>query len=116
MWISRQIVKGSDDVTIESGRSISGTEQGVDMVSTGVERNVDVFSPYGYSFSLPGGEGVLTARNADGQAIIGINMKDTRLKQGEIKIVSKSGAYVYLKADGSVEINGLIINKNGVVE
>lgn len=117
MWISRQLSQnGSAQSGIESGRSVSSGDEGVNVVSTGAEKDVVLFSPFGYSFSLPSGESVLSARNASAQAIIGIEMSGKGLRQGEIKITAASGAYIHLRDDGSVVINGLEINKNGVIE
>jgi hypothetical protein len=34
---------------------------------------------------------------------------------GEVKITSLSGAYIHLKNDGSIELNGLLISKEGKI-
>ena len=38
-----------------------------------------------------------------------------RLAVGEIKISSKGGATIILRNDGSIELNSLVIDRNGVI-
>lgn len=44
-----------------------------------------------------------------------LNARKQILKNGEIKICALSGAYILLRADGSVVINGTVIGKNGKI-
>ncbi len=116
MWISRQITNGQDRELVQSGRVTLNTAGQVEAVSTGAERNVNMYSPFGYSFSVPSGCEVLLT-NSDGQkAALGVLMENDGLACGEIKISSPSGAYILLKNNGSVVINGKEIDKSGVIK
>lgn len=115
MWISRQIVKPTDNPTVESGRVTLSNKNQVEAVSTGVDRNLQLYAPYGYTFSLPSGVSMLLAKSDGEQAGIGALMQDKSVKVGEIKITAQSGAYIHLKNDGSVVINGLEISKYGEI-
>lgn len=113
MWISRQMSKRMDEPSAQTGKSTLNSNGCVEVVSTGVNRDVELFSPYGYFFSLPPGENVLLSK-CDGQQVgLGVRLDKCNVKTGEIKIISQSGAYIHLKQDGSVVINGLKITKNG---
>ncbi len=104
----------SSSRTVETGVVTMNDAGALEAVGSGVSRNVDVFSPYGYSYSLPAGEKMLMAENGASQAGLGVMMNES-VKTGEIKIANPFGAYIYLKEDGSVVINGLTVTKNGEV-
>ncbi len=116
MWISRQLSEKSESPIIESGKITLNDKGELEAVSTGFERSVKVYAPYGYSFSLPSGSQILMTRNAGEQVSFAAEMDTSSVSEGEIKITSASGGYIYLKNDGSVIINGLKINRKGVIE
>lgn len=115
MWISKQITKTQDTPAVQTGTSTLNSNGQVEAVSTGAERNIGIYSPYGYSFSLPAGVKMLLAKSDGQQAAIGTLMSSDVLAAGEIMIKSSSGAYIHLKENGSVIINGLEISRNGVI-
>ncbi len=115
MWISRQIGTPKQNSAAETGTVTLNSNGKVEAVSTGVQRDINVFSPFGYSFSVPEGEEMLLIEKSGEQAALGIAVKNKKLLSGEIKIESSSGAYIYLKNDGSVIINGLEISRDGVI-
>lgn len=115
MWISRRMLENEEKQTVQPGRVTLNKNGRVEAVSTGVERDVEIYSPFGYCFSLPKGSEMLLVQSADGQAAIGVKHSAENIFPGEIKISSPSGAYIYLKKDGSVVINGLEIGKDGVI-
>lgn len=116
MWISKQISKDNSFPVLQIGKSAVNSSGGTDAVSTVSQRNIEFYSPYGYRFLLPQNMNVLLAGEAGKQYGIGVLNGNSAMKPGEIKITAESGACIYLKADGSVEINGLKITKDGVIE
>ena len=110
MWISKQIIKEQKvpAVTMSSNGAVEAT-------STGVERNVNFYSPYGYNFCVPKGERLLLTQGGGEQVCIGVENDSSNVEYGEIKITSLSGAYIHLKNDGSIVINGLVISKEGKI-
>lgn len=115
MWISKQLSKGQSTPTVQSGMSTLNSDGQVEAVSTGTERNIGIYSPYGYSFSLPCGVEMLLTKCDGQQAAIGTLMQNDDIRSGEIKITSASGAYIHLRDNGTVVINGMIIDKDGVM-
>lgn len=116
MWISRQLSRrGSYDEQMQTGVSTLNSNGSIEAVSTGTERDIKVYSSYGYSFSPPAGVRMLFTKTDGQQSAVGVLMNSGSTEPGEIRIEADSGAYVYLKKDGSVIINGLEINKNGVI-
>ncbi|MDD6728279.1 MAG: hypothetical protein PUE08_03550 [Eubacteriales bacterium] len=115
MWISKQTVNGGDKAAVESGKVTLNDNGHLEAVSTGAQRSVKVYAPYGYSFSAPKGSELLMTRNAGEQVSFACEMESADTKEGEIKITASSGAYIHLKNDGSVIINGLKINSKGEI-
>lgn len=115
MWISQQISKEHAEPSIQSGRVTLNGSGGLEAVSTGVDRSVDVFSPFGYAYCVPPNTDMLLASFDGKQGALGIAMNAESLDAGEIKITSPFGAYIHLKKDGSVVINGVVISKTGEI-
>ncbi len=115
MWLSRQITNTEESPAVQTGISTLNSNGEVEAVSTGAERNINIYSPYGYSFSLPKGTDMLLTRSDGRQTAIGVHMKSSGVKSGEVRITAESGAYIHLKRDGSVVINGLKIDRDGVI-
>ena len=107
MWISRQIIKEEKLPPTECGKVTMNSGGKIEAASTGVERNVDFYSPYGYISCVPKGGGE--------QVCIGVESDSSAVGYGEVKITSLSGAYIHLKNDGSIELNGLLISKEGKI-
>ena len=79
------------------------------------ERNVDFYSPYGYISCVPKGEKLLLTQGGGEQVCIGVESDSSAVGYAEVKITSLSGAYIHLKNDGSIELNGLLISKEGKI-
>lgn len=115
MWLSKKIKSSGDDSRAERG-SITLTGNSLEAESSVNVRSIFTYSPYGYSYVPPLGDEVMLLPCADGRAMIGSRLKPARLKSGEIQISSMGGAKIILRNDGAVEINGLVINKEGAIE
>lgn len=115
MWISRQIIKEEKTPAVECGEVTMSANGNVEATSTGVERNVDFYAPYGYNFCVPKGEKLLLTQGGGEQVCIGVESDSSNMECGEIKIISLSGAYIYLKNDGIIVLNGLKISKEGKI-
>lgn len=115
MWISRQIIKQEHSLPIECGKVTMNVDGKIEASSTGVERNVGFYSPYGYAYCVPKGETLLLTQGGGEQVCIGVESDSSAVECGEIKITAQSGAYIYLKNDGSIVLNGLTISKEGKI-
>ncbi len=72
-------------------------------VSNGEKKNLRLIHPYGIYWVYPENEEV----ELDDSRIIGsVKVNSEELEEGEILIRSKGGAYVLLKNNGKVVING----------
>lgn len=116
MWISKQISRQQDNTINQTGSSKSNSNGSIDVTSSGACRNVETYTPYGYNYSLPISQDVFLTRCDGEQTCLGVRLCGDGLASGEIKITASSGAYIHLRQDGSVVINGLTINKDGVIE
>ncbi len=115
MWISKQIIKEQKVPAVECGKVTMSSNGAVEATSTGVERNVNFYSPYGYNFCVPKGERLLLTQGGGEQVCIGVENDSSNVEYGEIKITSLSGAYIHLKNGGRIVINGLVISKEGKI-
>lgn len=115
MWLSRSF-KNSEQAAAETGVITISAKSCTESASSVALRSPLCYAPYGYAFRLPVGEEVLIVNGAPGAAVAGSKMKAVDLEQGEIELSSLGGARIRLKNDGCVEINGLVIDKNGEVK
>ena len=107
MWLNKNYNSQAESFAKKGTVTLGGTAN----VDAGEgTRNAEVYAPYGYSFCAPAGEEGLIIG-----AIAGTKAVQSNLKNGEIKICSLSGAYILLRSDGSVVINGAVIGKNGKI-
>ena len=117
MWMSKNISAGkqSESERAEKGCVTMSSTQ-LEAGSTVINRGIESYAPYGYQCSMPVGEDVMIIPSDNGQAVIGVLSKLSRhLAVGEIKISSKGGATIILRNDGSIELNSLVIDRNGVI-
>ena len=115
MWMSKNMVrsKQSENEKAEKGCVTMSSNQ-LETGSTVISRGS--YAPYGYQCSMPVGEDVMIIPSDNGQAVIGALSKPSKhLAVGEIKISSKGGATIILRNDGSIELNSLVIDRNGVI-
>lgn len=115
MWISQQINSGAEQPVIQVGKVTLNSNNQMEAASTSAQRSVQMFSPMGYSYAVPAGSSLVLAESDGEQVALGIPMDNSTLKTGEIKIANQQGAYIYLRADGCVEINGLVIGVGGQI-
>lgn len=113
MWISKQIIKEGTQPPTECGTLTMNTNGSIEAASTGMERSIELYAPFGYKSSIPSGTNLLLSQGGGQQVCIGVKSDASMLNLGEIRIESPWGGFIYLKADGSVEINGLLITKEG---
>lgn len=118
MWMSKNIVNAKAEEKAEKGSvTLYDTDRdSIEAGSTLINRGIESYAPYGYSCVVPVGEEVMVIPSDNGQALIGTLSKSGGIKSGEIKISSKGGATIVLRNDGSIELNSLVINRNGVIE
>lgn len=115
MWISKNISQASAEQIAEQGRVVSSGSS-VDAGATVSARDVDIYAPYGYRCSIPIGADVLLLPSSRGQVVVGSAMISENLDMGEIEIASQGGARIVLKNDGSIILNSLVIDKDGVIQ
>jgi hypothetical protein len=100
----------------EKGRVTLSDSGNLEVGSSVTSRSINSYSPYGYSSLAPVGEEIIILPSSDGQVAVGVKNFCESIESGEVKITSKGGAYIILKNDGSVVINSLVIDKNGVIK
>lgn len=114
MWISKNIAGMGYESLAERG-SVTLSSNEFEAGSTCTQRSIDTFAPYGYQSKAPVGQQVMILPSSDGQAVIGSLCSYKDLDSGEIRIISKGGATILLKNDGTIQLNSLTISKEGVV-
>lgn len=115
MWISKRLKEAISEPKAEKGNVILSDNYGVEAGGTIATRNVQSYMPYGYMSKPPVGEEVMLLPSTDGQVIIGTRA-DEKIQSGEVVISSLGGAKIQLKNDGTIILNSLVIDKNGVIQ
>ncbi|WP_369282753.1 hypothetical protein [Oscillibacter sp. GMB15532] len=112
MWLSKQTRPGISAPGADLGvTSISGESAGV--VTRGEVRALPVYGPGGYAWRPAAGETVLVIKGGTGgeeSCVAGAKQTDAPagLRPGEVYIHANGGS-VYLKNDGTVELQGSIV-------
>lgn len=79
-------------------------------------QGVPVFSPKGVVALPSEGDNALLL-SADGtQVCVGVLQGAKDIVPGELLLYSSGGATIHLKKDGSISLNGLIIDTNGTIQ
>lgn len=115
MWMSKKIGKEASTDKAEKG-VVTLADKEFEAGSTVTRRNIESYSPYGYSAIPPINEEVMMLPSNEGVVCLGTLMKTKNLDSGEVKISSLGGATIILKNDGTISLNGLIISKRGVIQ
>ena len=107
MWLSKQTKPGVSAPGADLGvTSISGESAGV--VTRGEVRALPVYGPGGYAWRPAVGETVLVIKGGTGGEESCVADAPAGLRPGEVYIHAKGGS-VYLKNDGTVELQGSIV-------
>ena len=78
-------------------------------------RGVPVFSPRGVSYRPSEGDNLLLLPVDGADACIGTLAYTDGLAAGELRLSSAGGAKIWLKINGDVAINGVVITKSGEI-
>ncbi|WP_273431771.1 hypothetical protein [Eubacterium coprostanoligenes] len=115
MWMSKRIVATSEKEVAEKGK-VTLSENQLEAGATVTRRNIDSYAPYGYKSVPPVDEDVIMLESNDGAVVLGALSKDEDIESGEVKISSLGGAYIILKNNGDIVLNGLVIDSRGVIQ
>ena len=112
MWLSKKLAqaggrrRAAGVAEVTSAAADRGTLQG-----ESEHREVVLLAPYGFSCLPPEGtKGVLLPLE-QGWVCAGFPMRGADLQPGELLLRSAGGAFLRLKNNGEVEINGTVIPK-----
>jgi hypothetical protein len=115
MWISKQMRATSQTADADLGvTTIAGSSVGV--VTRGEVRALPVYGPGGYVWMPDSGETVLVIKGGPGgeeQCVAGTKQVEVPkgMLPGEVYLHGPGGGSLYLRQDGTVEIQGrLVIN------
>ena len=108
MWISKQLAAdSSQEPNIQIGSVTISSPENLSVSGMYEKRKIDLYFPYGIE-SLPpvGSKSILL--NCDGKYVcIASHSNISELEPGELRLSSSGGAYIYLKNNGQVIINGI---------
>lgn len=98
MWIARKINADKNTAEAERAEVLTGGRE-PSLQGGGMP---DYIHPYGFESLIPSGERAAVL----GGSILGIGGINADIEAGEVMISSMGGAYILLKNDGRVIING----------
>ena len=115
MWLSKQMRSAPPTADADLGvTTIAGEQVGV--VTRGEVRSLPVYGPGGYIWLPENGKEVLVVKGGPGgeeQSVVGMLQKEVPrgMLPGEVYLYGPGGNSIYLRQDGSVELQGrLVIN------
>lgn len=112
MWISGQIADNSrKNSEISKGSVVKITPEGVTVKSGEEYKDIPLISPSGMKYVPTEGEEVAVFPMEDGAVCSPMYVKDNELDVGELMLKVPSGAYIWLRNNGQVVINGQVIEK-----
>ena len=115
MWLNERARQTGGAGYECAGVTLGGSQ--VETVASAHLRETPVYAPYGYAANVPAGAQVLLLSGGeDGAVVAGARMGSTDLAPGEVELRGPGGAVVRLCRDGTVRINGLVINEKGEIE
>lgn len=112
MWLSRQMRSALPTADADLGvTTIAGESVGV--VTRGEVRALPVYGPGGYVWLPENGNGVLVIKGGPGgeeQSVAGMLQKQPPkgMRPGEVYLYGPAGNSIYLRQDGTVEIQGIL--------
>ncbi|MEG1447889.1 MAG: hypothetical protein RR048_03380 [Oscillospiraceae bacterium] len=111
MWITQQINKG-ENLQSEFYGGYSGE---YDVVGQSSMKEIPFVFPFGF-VSKPNHSRELVFMKSNKDICFGtISKSGGEVEKGEVMIYNDFGAFLKLMADGSVNINGLVIGKDGKI-
>ena len=118
MWISKKLAQSNNQAqsdNTEIGNLSISTDDVVAAISSCEKRKIAFYTPLGIEFLPSVGQNVLLVSCGNQTICAGVEMiKTSKLKAGEIRLFSQGGANVYLKNDGSIELNdSVFIDRSG---
>lgn len=115
MWLSKMISRANDYQKAEKGIVTISDKNELEIGASASSREVKNYAPYGYNSAPPVGQEVILVPSSDGQVVLGTKSNPQALDSGEVRISSQGGASIVLKNDGTVVINSMVIDRNGVI-
>ncbi len=119
MWLSGQMKRTLPTADADLGMTtIAGDSVGV--VTRGEVRALPVYGPGGYIWMPRNGEAVLVVKGGPGgeeQCVAGVRQiaVPEGMRPGEVFLTGAEGASVYLKQNGTVELQGRVEIKGSLV-
>jgi len=113
MWLSRQVRFAQPTADADMGvTTIAGDSVGV--VTRGEVRTLPVYGPGGYIWQPENGAAVLVIKGGPGgeeQCVAGMRQREVPegMQPGELYLYGPGGNSIYLKKDGSVDIQGVLM-------
>ncbi|MDR0913931.1 MAG: hypothetical protein LBM65_02020 [Oscillospiraceae bacterium] len=107
MWLPNYIINSNQNKPLANRGKISAADGENVSVSTFTElRELPVVAPYGVAYCPPVSETSVVLPIADGNVCLGVFAQKKELMPGELMLFSHGGAYIHLKNNGKVIING----------
>lgn len=108
MWISQKVgVLEQPKAQIQVGEVLSNTGR-LSIQAVGKYSSVPLASPFGITYVPPKGTKVVLLEEEDTILCAGAISEPANLSEGELMLRSSGGAYIHLKNNGDVVINGQV--------
>ena len=110
MWISQKVGALEQlSAQIQLGEVLSGAGS-LSIQAVAQYSEVPLVSPFGITYMPPKGTKVVLLEGEDSIMCAGAVSKPVNLSEGELMLRSSAGAYIHLKNNGDVVINGQVFS------
>lgn len=113
MWISKQLAHDEKEPIATSAKVTLTQDNSICTSGSAEKRYVPIYAPFGIESVPPLGSQVVLIENENGTACLGVLCNSQGIDDGELKLFSKGGAYIVLKNNGEIILNGARITKDG---
>ena len=115
MWITKQLVQKEKVINATSAKVTMSDKNVVCTTGSEEHRSLSSYAPYGVCSVPPTGTQVLILDSEIGSVCTGTLCDNRQVQSGELRLFSQGGAYILLKNDGDILLNGLRITKDGKI-
>lgn len=108
MWLMSYITNNSIRKPGAVQGSVITGGQGTSIIESAEHKKLEQCLPYGIMSTPPNGKNAVALPLGDGEVSLGVTDNEFNTEPGELALFSQGGAYIILKNNGNVVINGRV--------
>ncbi len=115
MWITKQLVQKERPINATTAKVTMADKNTVCTTGSAQHRGLPTYAPFGIDSVPPFGTKVLIIDSEVGNVCTGALCDTGQVQVGELRLFSQGGAFIVLKNNGDILLNGVKITKSGKI-